>query len=176
MSPLLDDTVLSCIGNSAEPQTELVTRRDIRKYSVATGQRLRKYLDGEEAPPLFHIPLFWDVVELDQLLPDGLSVDPLLPDFPLKRAMAGGWNIRYHRPIVPGDELVMTRTISNIYEIAIQAVKPDQTSSYPQARADFLRVLKRTGRDPIDRSRPWSSPPAVAVTERSYTDQDTSRY
>jgi hydroxyacyl-ACP dehydratase HTD2-like protein with hotdog domain len=116
MSPLLDDTVLSCIGNSAEPQTELVTRRDIRKYSVATGQRLRKYLDGEEAPPLFHIPLFWDVVELDQLLPDGLSVDPLLPDFPLKRAMAGGWNIRYHRPIVPGDELVMTRTISNIYE------------------------------------------------------------
>lgn len=116
MSPLLDDTILACIGNSAEPQTGLVTRRDIRKYSVATGQRLRKYLDGEEAPPLFHIALFWDVVELDQLLPDGLSVDPLLPDFPLKRAMAGGWNIRYHRAIVAGDELVMTRTISNIYE------------------------------------------------------------
>lgn len=116
MNALLDDKVLSCIGSSAPPQTELVTRRDIRKYSVSTGQRLRKYLDGDEAPPLFHIALFWDVVELDQLLPDGLSVDPLLPDFPLKRAMAGGWNIEYHRPIVPGDELVMTRTLSDVYE------------------------------------------------------------
>ena len=116
MSPLLDDKILSCIGNEAPPQTELVTRRDIRKYSVATGQRLRKYLDGDEAPPLYHIALFWDVVELDQLLPDGLSVDPLLPDFPLKRAMAGGWNIQYHRRIVPGDELVLRRSLSNIYE------------------------------------------------------------
>jgi len=116
MSPVLDDRVLSGIGRQSPPQTELVSRRDIRKYAVATGQRLRKYLDGDEAPPLFHIALFWDVVELDELLADGLSVDPLLPDFPLKRAMAGGWNIRYERPIYPGDVLVATRTLSNIYE------------------------------------------------------------
>jgi heme-degrading monooxygenase HmoA len=32
--------------------------------------------------------------------------------------------------------------MSNIYEIAIQAVKPDETSSYPEARARFLRVLE----------------------------------
>ncbi|MCB9603053.1 MAG: hypothetical protein H6722_34645 [Sandaracinus sp.] len=32
--------------------------------------------------------------------------------------------------------------MSHVYEIAIQAVKPDQTTSYPQARADFLRVLQ----------------------------------
>jgi len=116
MGSLLDEKVLSHIGKSSPSRTELVTRRDIRKYAVATGQRLRKFLDGDVAPPLFHIALFWDVVELDELLPDGLSVDPLLPDFPLKRAMAGGWNIGYHRPIVPGDELVMTRTLSDIYE------------------------------------------------------------
>ena len=116
MSPLLDDKVLSNIGKSEPPQKELATRRDIRKYSVATGQRLRKFLDGDEAPPLFHIALFWDIVPLDELLPDGLSVDPLLPEFPLKRAMAGGWNIQYHRPIYPGDELVAKRTLSNIFE------------------------------------------------------------
>jgi hydroxyacyl-ACP dehydratase HTD2-like protein with hotdog domain len=116
MGSLLDEKVLSYIGNASPSRTELVTRRDIRKYAVATGQRLRKFLDGDVAPPLFHIALFWDVVELDELLPDGLSVDPLLPDFPLKRAMAGGWNIEYHRPIMPGDELVMTRTLSDIYE------------------------------------------------------------
>ena len=116
MSPLLDDKVLSSIGKSAPPKTELATRRDIRKYAVATGQRLRKFLEGDEAPPLFHVALFWDVVELDKLSPDGVSIDPLLPEFPLKRAMAGGWNIQYHRPIVPGDELVMNRTLSNVYE------------------------------------------------------------
>ena len=116
MGSLLDQRVLSHIGTSAPPRTELVTRRDIRKYSVATGQRLRRFLDGEVAPPLFHIALFWDVVELDRLQPDGVSADPLLPDFPLKREMAGGWNIRYHRPIVPGQELVMTRTLTDIYE------------------------------------------------------------
>ena len=30
----------------------------------------------------------------------------------------------------------------SIYEIAIQAVKPDETTAYPDARASFLRVLK----------------------------------
>ena len=62
MSPLLDDKVLSSIGKSAPPRTELATRRDIRKYAVATGQRLRKFLEGDEAPPLFHVAFVGDVV------------------------------------------------------------------------------------------------------------------
>jgi hydroxyacyl-ACP dehydratase HTD2-like protein with hotdog domain len=116
MRKLLTSELLSNIGKSESPKRELVTRRDIRKYSIATEQRLAKFLDGNEAPPMFHIALFWDVVEQDTLLEDGLSVDDLLPDFPLKRAMAGGWKIDYHRPIVPGDELVSSRTLTDIYE------------------------------------------------------------
>jgi hydroxyacyl-ACP dehydratase HTD2-like protein with hotdog domain len=116
MSALLSPELLANIGKSAPPRQELVTRRDIRKYSVATEQRLEKYLNGSEAPPLFHIALFWDVVEQDQLLPDGLSVDSLLPEFPLKRAMAGGWKIDYHRPIHAGDQLVSKRMLTDIYE------------------------------------------------------------
>jgi hydroxyacyl-ACP dehydratase HTD2-like protein with hotdog domain len=116
MSALLSPELLANIGKSAPPRQELVTRRDIRKYSVATEQRLEKYLNGNEAPPLFHIALFWDVVEQDQLLPDGLSVDSLLPEFPLKRAMAGGWKIDYHRPIYAEDLLVSKRTLTDIYE------------------------------------------------------------
>jgi hydroxyacyl-ACP dehydratase HTD2-like protein with hotdog domain len=141
MSQLLDDQVLSSIGKSAAPRAELVTRRDIRKYAVATGQRLRKFVDGDEAPPLFHIALFWDVVELDELLPDGLSVDPLLPEFPLKRAMAGGWNIHYHRPIVPGDELVMTRTLSNVFE--------KSGSRGPLIFYELTRDVKTRSGDPV---------------------------
>ncbi len=64
---------------------------------------------------MFHIALFWDVVELDQLSPDGIWIDPLIPESPLKRAMAGGIKIEYHKTIYPGDVLVATRTLTDIY-------------------------------------------------------------
>ena len=115
MSVLTPD-LLANIGRKSEPRRELVTRRDIRKYAVATGNRQRKYLDGELAPPMFHVPLFWDVVELDQLTPDGVSIDTLLPRFPLEKAMAGGLQIEYHKPVRPGDWLTATRTLTAIYE------------------------------------------------------------
>lgn len=116
MTSVLSDELLATIGRQGEPVRELVTRRDIRKYAIATGNRQRKYLDGDQAPPMFHVALFWDVVELDELSPDGVSIDGLLPKFPLEKAMAGGLHIEYHRPVYPGDWLTARRTLSNIYE------------------------------------------------------------
>jgi hydroxyacyl-ACP dehydratase HTD2-like protein with hotdog domain len=113
---LLTPDLLATIGGQSEPQREIVTRRDIRKYAIATDNRQRKYLDGDLAPPMFHVPLFWDVVELSQLSPDGVSIDSLLPKFPLEKAMAGGLNIEYHKPVRPGDWLTATRTLTDIYE------------------------------------------------------------
>ena len=104
------------IGKAAPPRTEVVTRRDLRKYAIATNQRWRKYLDGDEAPPLYHVALFWDVVELGELTEDGVSIDALLPKFPLDKAMAGGLDITYHDRIRPGDVLVGERTLTDIYE------------------------------------------------------------
>lgn len=113
---VLTEEVLSHIGRQAEPRTEVVTRRDIRKYSVATNQTRQKYLDGDVAPPLYHVALFWDVVPLEELSEDGVSIDKLLPKFPLERAMAGGLEINYHRKIYPGDVLIGQRTLTDIYE------------------------------------------------------------
>jgi acyl dehydratase len=113
---LLSPELLANIGRQSEPRKELVTRREIRKYAVATGNRQRKYLDGDLAPPMFHVPLFWDVVELDQLSEDGVSIDELLPKFPLEKAMAGGLKIEYHKPVHPGDWLTSKRTLTAIYE------------------------------------------------------------
>ena len=113
---LLTPELLANIGRESEPKREIVTRRDIRKYAIATNNPQRKYLDGDEAPPMFHVPLFWDVVELEQLSPDGVSIDPLLPKFPLQRDMAGGLEIEYLNPIHPGDWLTSTRTLTDIYE------------------------------------------------------------
>lgn len=115
---LLSEELLSHIGRTSAPRTEIASRREIRKYSIATGWTKKEYLDGDVAPPLFHLALFWDMVELDQLSPDGVSIDRLLPKFPLEKAMAGGLNIEYVRPIRAGDVLVATRTLTNIYEKA----------------------------------------------------------
>ena len=113
---VLTPEVTQAIGAQAESKVEVVTRRDIRKYSIATNQTKAKYLDGDVAPPLYHVALFWDVVPLSELSADGVSVDKLLPKFPLERAMAGGLEINYHRKIYPGDVLVGTRTLTDIYE------------------------------------------------------------
>ena len=118
MTGLISEELLSNIGRKSTPKREIVTRRDIRKYAVATGNRQRKYLDGDVAPPMFHVPLFWDVVELEQLTPDGVSIDTLLPKFPLERAMAGGLDIEYLKPIRLGDWLTSLRTLTAIYEKA----------------------------------------------------------
>ena len=115
---LLTPELLAHIGSQSEPRREIVTRRDIRKYAIATDNRQQKYLDGDEAPPMFHVPLFWDVVPLDRLSPVGVSIDTLLPKFPLERAMAGGLEIEYLKPILPGDWLTATRTLTDIYEKA----------------------------------------------------------
>jgi len=115
VSSVVDPGLLSLIGKAAAPQTQLVTRRDIRKYSVATAQRQRKYLDGDEAPPMFHVALFWPVLPLDELSANGVAIDPMFPDIPGRRPMAGGLKIDFHRPLKPGDELTATRMLTNIY-------------------------------------------------------------
>ncbi len=151
MSGLLSPELLANIGKTELPRTEVVTRRDIRKYAIATDQRQRKYLDGDEAPPLFHVALFWDVVERDELTPDGVSIDKLLPKFPLERAMAGGLNIRYHDKIRAGDTLIGTRTLTDIYEkegrsgplifyeVVLEVVRDDATAVITQTTTRILR-------------------------------------
>ena len=116
MSSLLTEELLAHIGRKSAPQLELVTRKDIRKYAIATAQRNRRYLDGDEAPAMFYLALFWPVNESAELSPDGVAIDELLPEFPLKKPMAGGLRIEYHAPIRPGDVLLATRTLSNIYQ------------------------------------------------------------
>lgn len=116
MASLLTPETLAWIGRSATPVTETVTRREIRKYAAATEQRQRKYLDGDEAPPMFHAHYFQEIVPLDEMQSDGQSPNELTPPLPLKRVMAGGREIEYHRPIVPGDTLTATRTLVDLYE------------------------------------------------------------
>jgi hydroxyacyl-ACP dehydratase HTD2-like protein with hotdog domain len=138
---LLTPELLSNIGKTEAPRTQVVTRRDIRKYAIATNQTRRDYLDGDVAPPLFHVAFFWDVVELDELNADGVSVDKLLPKFPLEREMAGGLDIDYHSRIRAGDTLVATRTLTDIYE--------KQGRSGPLIFYEVVMEVKREDGEPV---------------------------
>ncbi|MDA1094633.1 MAG: MaoC family dehydratase N-terminal domain-containing protein [Acidobacteria bacterium] len=113
---LLTPEIRQWIGRSGEPLRLEVTRRDIVKYAIATQQRLDKYRRGDEAPPMFLFNAHQGLVDIKDLRPDGLTDDPLLPELTLRRVMAGGIKNTYHRPIRPGDHLVLTRTITDIYE------------------------------------------------------------
>jgi hydroxyacyl-ACP dehydratase HTD2-like protein with hotdog domain len=116
MPPLLTEEHRARVGRSTPPRSETVTRREIRRYAVATRQRAARYLAGEEAPPLFFTRFFEDIPSLDDLQPNGQTRDPLTHDLPLQRQMAGGSQITFHRPIRPGDTLTAVRTLTGLAE------------------------------------------------------------
>src|SRR5690554_4484885 len=109
---LLTAELKSAIGRQLPPIRAEVSRREIRKYSVATGQTLQRFLDGDEAPPMFLFGLFLPIVPREQLTHDGLPPDSgLVPELPLKRVMAGGTQQTWYRGVYPGDVLVSRLTL-----------------------------------------------------------------
>ncbi len=116
MSELISEDARSWIGRSGEPQRIEINRSDIVKYAIATEQRQEKYLKGDEAPPMFMYGALRPLVPMDELGPDGISVDKFLPELPLKRVMAGGTEMTFHRTVHPGDVIVATRSLSDIIE------------------------------------------------------------
>jgi len=113
---LIPGAARAMIGQSDPPIRVEIVRRDIVKYAVATEQRQRKFLEGDEAPPMFLFGALRPVVPIGALGPDGIAAGSLLPDLPLKRVMAGGSRTRYFRAVKPGDVLVATRSLADIYE------------------------------------------------------------
>jgi hydroxyacyl-ACP dehydratase HTD2-like protein with hotdog domain len=116
MGALLTEAHLARVGTSTPPVTETVTRREIRRYSVATRQRAARFLRADEAPPLFFQRFFEDIPSLDELQPNGQTRDALTHGLPLRRQMAGGSRIEFHRAIRPGDVLTATRTLTGLEE------------------------------------------------------------
>lgn len=114
---LLTDEHLSWVGTADPPATVEISRRDIIKYSTATEQQQKKYLVGDEAPPMFIFNLFSEIPALDAIRPDGLARRAQQgPSLPLKRMMAGGTNVELRRPIRPGDVLTAIRTLVGLSE------------------------------------------------------------
>lgn len=118
---LLTDEHRAYIGTEEGRVKVEISRRDIQKYAAATEQRLARYITGDEAPPMFIFNLFSEIPALADLRADGLARGGSHgPRLPLKRIMAGGTEIHQHRPIRPGDVLVGSRRVIDMYEKAGQ--------------------------------------------------------
>ena len=116
---LLTPEHLQAIGTVEATVTVDISRRDIQKYAAATEQLQQKFLDGDEAPPMFIFNLFSDIPQLASLREDGLARSGGQgPKLPLKRVMAGGTKITQALPILPGDTLTGTRTLIDLFEKA----------------------------------------------------------
>lgn len=117
MNKLLNDEHRAWIGHEEPPIHVEVSRRDIVKYSIATEQTLQKYLDGDEAPPMFIFNLFGALRQVGEMRSDGLPRGSGGgPKLPLQRVMAGGTELIVQRPIRPGDRLTGVQRIVDIYE------------------------------------------------------------
>lgn len=117
MSTLLTDEHRAWIGHEEPPIHVEVSRRDIVKYSIATEQTLQKYLDGDEAPPMFIFNLFGVLRRVSEMRGDGLPRgNGGGPKLPLQRVMAGGTELIVQRSIRPGDRLTGVQRIVDIYE------------------------------------------------------------
>ena len=114
---LLTEEHRSWIGREEPPLHVEVSRRDIVKYAIATEQTLERYLRGDEAPPMFIFNLFGALRPIAEMRPDGLARGRGGgPSLPLKRVMAGGTELKLHRPIRPGDRLTGVSRIVDLYE------------------------------------------------------------
>lgn len=113
---LLTPEMLAWVGRSEAPLTVEVSRREIVKYAIATEQQQAKFLQGDEAPPMFLFGLFRALVPVSDLGTDGLPAIIDGPQLPVRRIMAGGVQIRQHQPIRPGQTLVGTRALTDMTE------------------------------------------------------------
>ena len=141
MGELIDDAARAWSGRSQDPQRIEINRSDIIKYSIATEQRLEKYLLGDEAPAMFMFGALRPLVPMEELGPDGITVDKFIPELPLKRVMAGGTEMTFHRTIHPGDVLIATRSLSEMVE--------KQGSTGPLIFVSYNLVVQTEGGDMV---------------------------
>lgn len=89
----------SGIGAWTDPERFEVTAERIAEYAAATNDPIERHLRGEIAPPVFAV-----VPAFTSMAPAALSVAPVEL---LMKLVHGEQDFHFHRPIRPGDTLVV---------------------------------------------------------------------
>ena len=89
----------SGLGEWTDPERFEVTAERIAEYAAATNDPIERHLAGEVAPPVFAV-----VPAFTSMAPAALSVAPVEL---LMKLVHGEQDFSFHRPIRPGDNLVV---------------------------------------------------------------------
>lgn len=129
----MSDTLISpearaAIGQTFEEGRGIVYKKEFQRWAASVGDLNPLYFDEVFAksnghpdvvmPPMFLADqahqIMTGVTFLNELRPDGLPVRRGL-NIPLpERRLAGGEEIHFYRHVYPGDELTVTRKLSNV--------------------------------------------------------------
>ncbi len=123
---LITEEARAMIGKEGEPITGEVYEKEIRRFCYAAGDLNPIYLDEEAtkrskyggvvAPPMFYdIPTVQEF-PLDELKEDGMPKSVLNLPIKVTRAMAGGKEVEFFKPMRPGDKITQKGKIVDIYE------------------------------------------------------------
>lgn len=157
-SSLITEEARAFIGKETEPVTREVYAKDIRRFCYAVGDLNPLYLDeefakgssfgGTIAPPMFFdIPTITEE-PMDRLKEDGLPRGGLMPPIKATRAMAGGNEVEFFKPIRVGDRITRRSKIADIYEKEGRSgtlVFTVYETRYSNQNGDLVAVERMTG-------------------------------
>lgn len=125
---IITEAARSWAAQPYRPYKMTVSRTDIQRFANATGETDPVYFDLDSAraaghrdllaPPYFPYTVRLhaaNLVPADALEPDG-SASEDVPPLPTTRAMAGETVIEFGDPIHAGDDLLLEKRITNLYE------------------------------------------------------------
>lgn len=131
---ILTDELMAWVGRESEPKTAQVTERDLKRFATAhtlwepnplhfdKEAASKTPFGGTIAPSLAYGSSFSEFPPVSILGDDGHSrkvaskKPTLTPPIPLPRAMAGGTDVEYIRPIRPGDTITQQSKLVELTE------------------------------------------------------------
>jgi 3-methylfumaryl-CoA hydratase len=111
----LDEKILSRWIGNREQQKDRIDARPANFLMATLNNQGTIYKEGDNLPPAWHWLYFLGAAPTNQLGRDGHpALGKFLPPVALPRRMWAGGHLRFHQPIVIGEELLKTSEISNV--------------------------------------------------------------
>ena len=111
----LDENVLSKWVGQCEEKKDKIDARPANFLKATLNQEGREFRHGDPLPYGWHWIYFLEAARMDQLGRDGhAALGEFLPPVALPKRMWAGAKIKFHSPVIIGDEMVKTSVVKNI--------------------------------------------------------------
>jgi 3-methylfumaryl-CoA hydratase len=111
----LDEAILNRWVGNREEKKDRIDARPANFLKATLNYKGVIYKEGDNLPAAWHWLYFLDAAPTNQLGRDGHpALGNFLPPVALPRRMWAGGHLRFHQPIIIGEELLKTSEISNV--------------------------------------------------------------